>query len=72
MMQKTKLAILLLPLFTGCSTAVQHMATYYDHMDPCIMRGKPESHQRPTWCGTQATRMTITTSQGQTIGYIRR
>lgn len=72
MMLKTKIVVLLLPLFTGCSTAVHHMAQYYDSRDPCILKGKPETHQRPDWCGTSASRMTITTPQGATIGYIRK
>jgi hypothetical protein len=72
-MLKTKLlAVLLLPVATGCSTAVHHMAQYYDSRDPCLTANKPQGHVRPAWCGTTASRITITTPQGQVIGYVRR
>lgn len=69
---KTKLIVCLLPLTTGCASAVNTMALFYDQRDPCQTLNKPPGHQRPAWCGTASARSAITTPQGQVIGYIRK
>jgi hypothetical protein len=65
------LAVFSVVMLTGCASAVNTMALFYDQRDPCQTLNKPSNHVRPAWCHTPQSRATVYNSAGHVIGYIR-
>lgn len=72
-MFRLMIAIFMTGTLSGCATAPQWLASYYDQQDPCQVKHRPAGYERPSWCGAgnSRTKLVVRDNNGRIQGTIR-